>query len=202
MKRGSINKEYRRDGWGGTQRSVKAAKNRKFVTTTPTAAEKGQASHTTSPVHSVIHGPVAALQVSQGNQRQYDFCFSQSALMPITLLVCTANRNPVAVYFLLAANKLLWDRYWKAKMKARRKKSRESENNKRDICTITQGEKKDIIFKRMSRSPWLDKAIFLLWRYLECFIDSVVAPWRHPCLLRHFCLSWNKSKDTQGLSLP
>jgi len=39
----------------------------------------------------VIHGPVAALQVSQGNQRQYDFCFIQSTLMAITLLVCTAK---------------------------------------------------------------------------------------------------------------
>lgn len=60
-------------------------------TPTPTAAEKGQASHTTSPVHNVIHSPVAALQVSRGNQRQYDFCFNQSALVPITLLVCVAK---------------------------------------------------------------------------------------------------------------
>ncbi len=69
------------------------------------------------------------------------------------------------------------------------------------MCTTTQGEMMNKIFKRTSGSPSLEEAIDFVWQSLEFFTNKIAAPGRHPCLIRHFCLSRNKSKDTRGRPL-
>ncbi len=70
------------------------------------------------------------------------------------------------------------------------------------MCTTTQGEMMNKIFKRNSGSPWLEEAIDFVWQSLEFLMNNIAAPEEIPASYAVSALVGTKAKTLEDVLCP